>query len=202
MRRYRKRRMQDFAALFGISKTTNILDVGGTPANWLLLDVRPQVTLVNMPRAHEEEWPGFASVAADGCSLPFAKQSFDIVFSNSVIEHVGSTDAQRRFAAEVQRVGRRYWVQTPNRWFPLEPHLLTPFLHFLPRTWQGPLARRWTIWDAVERPSADRRAFYIEHYLKDIRLLDASAMSAMFPGAKIRRERTLGMTKSLIAVKI
>jgi len=193
--------MRDFAALFGITESTRILDVGGTPSNWQLLDVRPRVTLLNMPRAREESWPGFELVAADGCQLPFGNQSFDIVFSNSVIEHVGSPEAQRRFANEIQRVARRYWVQTPNRWFPLEPHLLTPFLHYLPRAWQAPLARRWTVWDAVERPTADRRAFYIEHYLRDIRLLAASDMSALFPGASIRRERSLGLTKSLIAVK-
>ena len=201
MRRFRERRMRDFAALFGITESTRILDVGGTPSNWQLLDVRPRVTLLNMPRAREESWPGFELVAADGCQLPFGNQSFDIVFSNSVIEHVGSPEAQRRFANEIQRVARRYWVQTPNRWFPLEPHLLTPFLHYLPRAWQAPLARRWTVWDAVERPTADRRAFYIEHYLRDIRLLAASDMSALFPGASIRRERSLGLTKSLIAVK-
>jgi len=193
--------MREFAALFGITESTRVLDVGGTPANWLLLEVQPRVTLLNMPRAREEAWPGFELVAANGCCLPFHDQSFDIVFSNSVIEHVGSADEQRRFAAEVQRVGRRYWVQTPNRRFPLEPHLLTPFLHHLPRAWQGPLARRWTVWDAVERPSPDRRDFYIEHYLNDIRLLAAPEMAALFPGARIQRERTWGLTKSLIAVK-
>jgi hypothetical protein len=200
MRRFRQRRMREFAELFKITESSRILDVGGTPANWLLLDVRPQVTLLNMPRAREEAWPGFELVAGDGCCLPFANRSFDIVFSNSVIEHVGAPEAQRRFAAEVQRVGRRYWVQTPDRGFPLEPHLLTPFLHYLPRSWQAPVARRWTVWDAVERPSADRRAFYIEHYLKDIRLLGAEEMAELFPGARIRRERTLGLSKSLIAI--
>jgi SAM-dependent methyltransferase len=200
MRRFRQRRMREFAALFKITEATRILDVGGTPANWHLLAVRPRVTLLNMPRAREEAWPGFELVAGDGCCLPFANQSFDIVFSNSVIEHVGAPEAQARFAAEVQRVGRRYWVQTPDRAFPLEPHLLTPFLHYLPRSWQAPVARRWTVWDAVERPSVDRRAFYIEHYLKDIRLLGAAEMVVLFPGARIRRERTLGLSKSLIAI--
>jgi len=193
--------MREFAAVFGITESTRVLDVGGTTANWLLLEMRPRVTLLNMPRAREEAWPGFELVAASGCCLPFRDRSFDIVFSNSVIEHVGSAEEQRRFAAEVQRVGRHYWVQTPNRRFPIEPHLLTPFLHYLPRAWQGPLARRCTVWDVVERPSRDRRDFYIEHYLNDIRLLAAPEMAALFPGASIRRERAFGLTKSLIAVK-
>jgi SAM-dependent methyltransferase len=200
MRRFRRRRMREFAELFGVAESTRILDVGGTPANWLLLDVRPRVTLLNLPRAGERVVPGFELVSADGCQLPFRDQSYDIVFSNSVIEHVGSTEKQARFAGEVRRVGRRFWVQTPNRRFPLEPHLLTPFLHYLPDAWQGPLARRWTVWDAVERPSPDRRAFYIEHYLNDIRLLGAAELGALFPGARILRERTLGVAKSLVAV--
>jgi SAM-dependent methyltransferase len=191
--------MQAFASKFGVTESTRILDVGGTPANWLLLDVRPRVTLLNMPRAREEAWPGFEQVS-DGCQLPFCDRSYDVVFSNSVIEHVGSSADQRRFADEVRRVGERYWVQTPNRWFPIEPHLLTPFLHYLPRAMQGALAHRWTVWDAFERPSPDRRAFYIEHYLNNIRLLAASEMSTLFPEARILRERTLGLTKSVIAI--
>ena len=118
--------MREFVARFGVSEETRILDVGGTPANWLLTDVRPRVTLLNMPRGQERDEASFTFVSGDGCQLPFRDQSFEIVFSNSVIEHVGTPDQQRRFAHEIQRVGRRYWVQTPNRRFPVEPHLLTP----------------------------------------------------------------------------
>ena len=200
MRHFRRRRMLQFAALLGVTQSTRVLDVGGTAENWRLLEVQPQVTLLNMPRAQEPTWPRFELVAADGCALPFRDQSFDIVFSNSVIEHVGSPAHQKLFAGEIQRVGRSYWVQTPNRWFPLEPHLLTPFLHYLPRPLQAQLVRHWTVWDAVERPSPDRREFYINHYLEDIRLLSASQLSALFPAAQIRRERILGLTKSLIAI--
>jgi len=203
MRAFRKHRMEQFAAAMGITETTRILDIGGTPFNWLLLDVRPRVTLLNMPRAQEPvSEPGFTSVAADGRRLPFRDQSFPIVFSNSVIEHVGTLGDQAQLAAEIRRVGVRYWVQTPNRWFPVEPHLLTPFLHFLPRAWQGAMARRWTLWDAVERPSPDRRAFLVEHYLNDIRLLGASELGRMFPDGRLIRERFLGLTKSLVMAKL
>jgi 3-oxoacyl-[acyl-carrier protein] reductase len=92
-------------------------------------------------------------------------------------------------------------VQTPNRWYPIETHLLTPLLHFLPMRIQRLLARRWTVWDLIERPSPDRRAFYIEHYLNTIRLLTASELRALFPGSRLLRERHLGFTKSLIVVK-
>jgi hypothetical protein len=193
--------MRRFARDFGVTSETRILDVGGTPFNWLLLDVRPRITIVNMPRAREAFDEHFTSVFADGRALPFADHSFDIVFSNSVIEHVGDGESQRQFAEEITRVGRAYWVQTPNRMFPVEPHLLTPLLHFLPPAWQRRIARKFTVWALIERPSPDRWEFYIEHYLRDIRLLDAGDMRRLFPGAEIVRERLGGLTKALIAVR-
>jgi hypothetical protein len=133
--------------------------------------------------------------------MPVPDQSFDIVFSNSVIEHVGDRDQQRLFANEVRRVARRYYVQTPNRRFPIEPHLLTPFIHWLPRSWQRTIVRRFTIWQWIERPAPDRRAYYIEHYLRDIRLLNRADVARLFPDAQIQQERWMGLTKSLIAVR-
>jgi hypothetical protein len=201
MQRFRERRMREFVARFGITAETRILDVGGTPANWLLAPVRPRVTLLNMPRGQERGDPGFTFVSGDGCQLPFRDQSFEIVFSNSVIEHVGSRDQQRRFAEEIRRVGKNFWVQTPNRRFPVEQHLLTPFVHWLPRHWQRALVTRWTLWDWIERPSPDRREYYIRHYLEDVRLLTARELGALFPDGEVVRERSLGWTKSLIAIK-
>jgi hypothetical protein len=205
LRRFRARRMRVFAQRFEITGGTRVLDVGGTPALWGLLPVRhgcqPRVTILNLPRAAPER-TSCDLVFASGCALPFADRSFDIVFTNSVIEHVGDPAAQRRFADEIRRVGRGYFVQTPNRWFPVEPHLLTPLIHFLPRTWQGPIVRRFTVWQWMERPSEDRRAFYVEHYLNDIRLLSHGDMSRLFPDATVIRERWCGWTKSLIAVRV
>src|SRR5580704_14354903 len=191
LQRFRGRRMRAFAQTFRITAETRILDVGGTPSIWQLLPVRPRITFINLP--HGIGAPdGFDLVFASGCALPFADRSFDIVFSNSVIEHVGDSAGQQRFANEIRRVARGYFVQTPNRWFPVEPHLLTPLIHFLPRRWQRPIVRRFTVWQWMERPSEDRRAFYIEHYLKDIRLLSHSDMSRLFPDATVIRERWLG----------
>ena len=201
IRYFRSRRMRRFARTFAITDETRILDVGGAPFNWSLLDVQPRVTIVNMPRAREAFDAQFQSVFADGRALPFPDRSFDIVFSNSVIEHVGSFESQQKFANEIARVGRSYWVQTPNRSFPVEPHLLTPFLHFLPAPLQRRIARKFTVWSLIERPTPDRWAFYIEHYLRDIHLLTAADLRHLFPGAKIVRERLGGLTKSLIAVR-
>ena len=201
VRYFRSKRMRRFEHTFGITAVTRILDVGGTPLNWSFLSVRPRLTILNMPRAKEPVPPDVAWVAADGRALPFRDQSYDIVFSNSVIEHLGSRADQRRFAAEVARVGVRYWVQTPNRWFPVEPHLLTPLLHFLPKKWQGRIARRFTVWDWIARPSADRWDYYVNHYLNDIRLLDVRELRTLFPDCDLIEERFLGWSRSLIAAR-
>src|SRR5581483_1527002 len=88
-RRFRRRRMHRFVRECGITAETRVLDIGGTPDNWELAPVQPRLVLLNMPRAHEEVAGAIQWVAADGRALPFRDASFDVVFSNSVIEHVG-----------------------------------------------------------------------------------------------------------------
>jgi SAM-dependent methyltransferase len=193
--------MAKLERLLGITASTRILDVGGTPANWSLLSVRPRVVMLNLPRALETDDAGMPWIFADGCRLPFRDRSFDVVFSNSVIEHVGDARRHEQFAREIARVGVRYFVQTPNRWFPVEHHLLTPVIHFLPRSWQRRLVQKFTIWEWLARPRPDQREFFLKHYLEDIRLLDSHAMRRLFPDARLIRERFLGLTKSLIAVR-
>jgi hypothetical protein len=93
-------------------------------------------------------------------------------------------------------------VQTPNRWFPVEQHLLTPLVHWLPKRWQRWIVARFTVWNMLVRPSADRREFYLTHYLEDVRLLSAREFAALFPGAHLIRERVCGWTKSFVAVRL
>jgi ubiquinone/menaquinone biosynthesis C-methylase UbiE len=199
--RFRRRRMQRFLREFHVTSATTILDIGGTPECWELIDERPRVVLLNTPRAKEELRGAASWVAGDGRALPFADRSFDIVFSNSVIEHVGDAASQERFAREVARVGRAYWVQTPNRWFPVEQHLLTPVVHWLPGSWQRAIVPRFTVWAAVARVGEDRRRFYLDHYLSDVKLLGAGELRRLFPGARVIRERFWGVTKSLVACR-
>jgi hypothetical protein len=193
--------MARFAREFALTAETTILDVGGAPETWDLLEVRPRVTLLNTPRTREELAAAKSWVAGDGRMLPFRDRSFDIVFSNSVIEHVGDVESQQRFAAEVMRVGRAWWVQTPNRRFPVEQHLLTPLIHWMPKAAQRAIVPRFTVWAMLVRPSPDRREFYLRHFLEEVRLLTAAELRALFPGARVIRERFLGWTKSLIAMQ-
>lgn len=79
----------------------------------------------------EREHPGVQFIRADACQLPFADNSFDLVFCSAVIEHVGSRQRQQDLVRELTRVGRIAIITTPNRYFPVEFHTLTPFLHWL-----------------------------------------------------------------------
>ena len=195
--------MRRFLDLTQCGPHTKVLDVGGNPRIWASVPAprRPDIVFLNLPRAFEEGDDRERLVFADGTRLPFANQSFDIVFSNSVIEHVGDSEAQVRFAKEVQRVGKAYWVQTPNRGFPVEQHLLTPFLHWLPRGMQRAIAPRFTVWQILTKPDPISRRFYVEHYLNDIRLLRRAEVAGLFPDANVMTERFAGLAKSWIAYK-
>lgn len=192
--------MRLFERTFQISSRTRILDVGGSPLTWSLASTEPRLTIVNLPSALEAAPRTFPLVGADGCRLPFADRTFDIVFSNSVIEHVG-LHLQGQFASEVARVGRRYWVQTPNRNFPIEAHLMLPVIHYLPKPLQRAIARRFTVWQLLVRPSEAQRRFYIEHFLNELGLLNTRELKLLFPDARIVYERVAGLPKSIIAVR-
>jgi len=78
-------------------------------------------------------YPGVRFVRADGRDLPFADGSFDYVHSSAVLEHVGDRQRQTRFLREAWRVSRKgVFITTPNRWFPVEFHIVLPLLHWLP----------------------------------------------------------------------
>ena len=191
--------MEAFLATFQPTPQTRILDVGGTTYNWKLIDSKLPVTLLNLgPFAPGGREPNFTAVQGSGTQLAFPDASFDIVFSNSVIEHVGSLDEQKSFARELRRVGRRIWVQTPARSFFFEPHLLTPFIHFLPLCWQRRLIRNFTVWGWITRPSAAA----VEQVLARLRLLDYATVRELFPDCEVHRERFLGFTKAFVAVRV
>lgn len=178
-----------------------MLDVGGSPLIWEFARVRPHLTMLNLPSAVRPGAVNADFVAGDGRYLPFKDSAFDIVFSNSVIEHVGTRADQQLFANEVSRVGRYYWIQTPNRHFPIEPHVMLPFVHYLPKSWQKAIVNRFTVWELVVHPSDEERDFYLHHFLNDLRSLEARELQNLFPDATIITEQTIGLAKSLVALR-
>jgi hypothetical protein len=132
-----KQLMEDFHP----TRTWRVLDVGVTSdqtadSNFFerLYPFPASITAVGLEDAShlEHEYPGLIFIKADGRHLPFEDKAFDLAFCSAVIEHVGSRPQQRQLLAELTRVAERVVLTTPNRFFPLEFHTLTPFLHWLP----------------------------------------------------------------------
>lgn len=195
----RSRRFRLFEELaVPLPRPLSILDVGGVNEFWEQRgwagrdDV--EITLLNLteqPRQH----PNIQPVAGDATRLPqYEDGSFDIAFSNSVIEHLFTREAQGAMAREMRRVGRAYWVQTPNFWFPLEPHFLMPGWQWLPVRARVEIIRRRTC--GWRGPVPDRGA--AEQAVREIRLLRRSELARLFPGATIVPERVANLTKSFI----
>ena len=180
---FRKRRFRDFLSKY--SSCRSILDVGGEHYTWEIIGRREGVVLLNVLAPAQTD--GFPYLLGSGLALPFGDKSVDLAFSNSVIEHVGSEENQFQFAREMMRVGKKVYCQTPSRLFPLDPHLTTPFLHWLPRRFLTPgFLRYFTLngW-LFKRP-----------YEYDVTWISKKKLQRMFPGCKITTERFLGFPKS------
>jgi SAM-dependent methyltransferase len=179
--RSRELRHRRFQALVGLEAGERVIDVGCGPHG--LAAFEPYGDVTGVDAVEQPHYPGAAFVRADAGDLPFADGSFEIAYANSLVEHLMPAE-RPAFAAEMRRVGGRYWVQTPNRYFPVEPHVLLPGFQFLPVQAQR---RLW-------RLGASRGPF------EEIHLLDEDELQRLFPDARIVREHFAGLTKSLIAV--
>lgn len=206
----RERRFRMFRERFPNLSEMKVLDLGGEAHTWLNSPTHPShVTLLNLPKpsakaaeriskAGAEAW--MTSEAGDACDPPAAikTQRFDLIYSNSVIEHVGGHRQRREFARWVQELGDRHWVQTPNRFFPIEPHWLVPGLQFATPRLQVAVLKRWPYtgkrFRSLSWAEGVDRALGIE-------LLSPAALRSYFPDSELVRERLYGLTKSLIAVR-
>lgn len=198
MRARRFRRLLELTA--DLPKPLSILDVGGTHAFWEAggwashPDYR--ITLLNLV-SEEPQHENIVSVQGTATDLgAYGDDSFDLAFSNSVIEHVFTLENQERMASEVRRVGRRYWVQTPNYWFPVEPHFHFVGWHWLPESVRVAILRRRRCgWRDRTRDPAAARA-----HVREVRLMTRGELQRMFPEARIEAERAYGLVKSWIAI--
>lgn len=201
LKHFRRKRMKKFYDALQITPKTKILDVGGCPFIWSIgeevgLPQVESITCLNIYQHDPSTLPKNVTwVIGNGCKLPFKDGEFDVVFSNSVIEHLGGLESQLEFAKEISRVGKSYWVQTPNPMFFVEPHYLAPFVHWLPKSVLRKIVRYTTTWGLVMRPTPAQ----IEERIKEIRLIRAKEFKGMFPQAEIINERWIGMPKSLVA---
>src|SRR3954469_18425310 len=188
---FRRKRFAGFSDfLSGVDK---IIDFGGTPSIWLGVG-RHDVVLLNIDE--QQTPPGFVVIRGDARRTQFPDGAFDLAFSNSTIEHVGTWKDQEAFARELRRVGKRIYCQTPARWFFFEPHYFTPLVHWFPflvaKYW---FVRYFTYYGLRWKPSRKQ----VKDFQSHLRLLNYSEMQQLFPNCTVKRERFLGMTKAYIA---
>jgi len=204
--RFRKRRFYNVRKLIDSvlaeKGSCRILDFGGTTSYWTIaadyISSKPiEIDLLNLNPEGTAGGP-FRYIRGDACDVSEIETgSYDIAHSNSVIEHVGTWDRMSGMASEIRRVGQRYFVQTPNFWFPFEPHFQLPFFHWLPEQVRiHILLSRDCGYEpkAVDYNSAVRRIEYC-------RLLSGRQLQVLFPEGEIARERYFGLTKSLMAIR-
>jgi hypothetical protein len=206
----RRRRHELLVSEFPDLARMRVLDLGGEAHTWTGSDPSPrEVVLLNLGWKAEVEARALDGrpesvwvkpVAGDACDPPaqVTADRFDLVYSNSVIEHVGGHHRRQAFALSVRTLGEHHWVQTPNRYFPVEPHWVCPGLQYLPPRGRAAVSRVWPIGSFTARRGSlhERLADALE-----IELLSASELSFYFPESRIVRERVLGLPKSLIAVR-
>ena len=197
--RRRARRWDWLVREFPDLERMSVLDLGGDAGTWMQSRLHPasvHVVNIDTPPAEVPAW--ITVDTGDACALPaaIASRRYDLVFSNSVIEHVGGHERRLRFAESVHALAPMHWVQTPYRYFPVEPHWVAPGMQFLPVRARAALARRW--------PLAHVRSADLRDALTGVlwtELLDRSQMRYYFPDSVLLSERLAGLTKSLIVVK-
>jgi hypothetical protein len=194
--RSRHSRWLELSRRFPDLSELRVLDLGGTPVSWLRSPVRPNsVVTLNLTGALTSPESWITCLTGDATNPPpeLRGEAFDLVYSNSVIEHVGGHEARTRFVETVRACAPRYWVQTPSRYFPLEPHWMFPGFQFLPVGARMAVSRRWPyghIHSTAQTAFAD---------VSGVELLTPRQMLHYFPDGQVWRERILGMTKSVVA---
>lgn len=201
----RKRKLDLFNSIIMPTENTRVLDVGAevdpSGAEGLqFIDFYPwknRISAINLSPAHissiKRLYPEVEAVIGDACELPWPDNYFDVVYSNAVIEHLGSLERQQKMAAEIMRVGKRWFVTTPNRWYPFEFHLRLPFVTWLPNhgyLWAG----RIVSYNHV------KRKYTFGKKVDGLRLMNARELKHCFPDSKIIKQRVTFMAETLIVV--
>ena len=195
----RAKRFDELIRRFPQLDSMRVLDLGGTLDFWRSAPVRPtHVTTLNLDEYYPDE-PWLDHVVADACelaSLDLCVGGYDLVVSNSLIEHVGGYCRRQEFARVVAAAAPSHWVQTPDRYFPVEPHYVAPGFQFFSPAARAELVRRWPF--AHERVYTRRDALA---QVLTIELISAAELQHLFPESTIWHERLAGLSKSIVAIK-
>jgi hypothetical protein len=195
--RARARRWELFFGRFPDLGDMQVLDLGGTPSTWSALPIRPRsLTLLNLDHFDCPSWATY--IDGDACVPPaeVTSQKYDLVYSNSVIEHVGGFARRQAFAITAMTHAPHLWVQTPAKTFPLEPHWLFPMFQYLPTPTKAIISQRWKLGHVRSNTRHEAMGDVL-----GVDLVGAAEMRFLFPDTEILRERMAGLTKSYIAVR-
>jgi hypothetical protein len=192
----RGRRMAQFGEIFALGPGTRIIDLGGTSEIWNLVKTPLDITIVNLPGTNDKKsvksHHRFTFVEGDATRLHYyADNSFDIVFSNSVIEHVGGEANERKFAGEVRRLAPSYLVQTPSIYFPIEAHTGIPFWWTIPRFVRARMHKRW------QRTLPEWNEMVV-----GTTVISRRQLEGYFPDGTMQTERVLGIPKSYYVYRV
>lgn len=200
--RSRRLKMQLLQRWLPLDGSERVLDIGSqvdAQSQQILerFPDRSRITAVNVQQEHLDRiraaYPGIRTMLADARTLPFPDRAFDLVYSNAVIEHVGTFADQRRMADEVRRVGRRWFLTTPNRWYPFEFHARLPLVSWLPAAWMHKVARLWAY-------NHVHRRYQAGNDYSDVRLLTAAQLRTLFPDSRILKPRITFWPETLVVV--
>jgi len=208
--RMRKRRLAPLCGMIqkihASKGKVSILDIGGRETYWKALSsdfLRTHgvnITILNLPSdLVGTESVLFTYAVGDACDLSqYADNCFDIVHSNSVIEHVGNWDRVKAYAKEARRLAPSLFIQTPYFWFPIEPHFFKPFHHWLPKSIRVSMWMKFRMGECGKANNIDEAMSMLdeEPYLLDMRMY-----RFLFPDCTILKERFLLFTKSMVAVR-
>jgi hypothetical protein len=195
----RKKKFDLFLSLFNPRPDDKVLDIGASGEVFLLYTFEtiypfPEQIIAggNVLRevlSARRYYPKAQYVTFDGCSLPFPDKSFDIVFSNAVIEHIVGIGRQEKFAQEVMRTGKGWFITTPNFWFPFESHYHLPLIQFMPRE----LQRGYNRLLGTHIPRGQ---------VQELGLLSARELRRLFPTSEILKVRVTFWPETLVAYHI
>jgi len=192
---FRKKRGVFLKKMYPDLSNLKILDLGGTESFWIQLGIKinpNNITIINIANYQEEysKLLGIKKIIYDGKKIPFKDKTFDLVICNSVLEHV---PLKQRFelCAEIQRVSKFYFIQTPSFYFPIEPHFVLPFIHWLPKK-IGLYYLYLSPWKILSKPKKKT----INDYFINTNLLKESDLVELFKNSKIFKEKFLFITKS------
>jgi hypothetical protein len=205
--KFRKKRAERIKLLinecYDENKEVNIIDIGGTKTYWkiipknFLIEKKVHITVVNLPSTDPlpENDEIFTFYNGNGCNLfEFKDNSFHIAHSNSVIEHVGDWGNIVNFSMEIKRVANIYYLQTPNYWFPIEPHFIAPFYHWLPKAIRVKLILHFDLgWFKKATNYLEARKI-----VESCNLLSKEELVNLFPESHLFREKVILFIKSFI----